>query len=114
MGNDFSGDYVDLAGTEQAENLFRPGFSAWEFSDASPINPAQRATSFLLDLGLGRIYSGAAPLAPLRKRDWAVLEDWFQPDSMAEIEADIHQNLLLRFPEPCWEDHIFEFLGEFL
>ncbi|MBD1912912.1 hypothetical protein H6G02_09570 [Leptolyngbya sp. FACHB-16] len=60
------------------------------------------------------MYSGAAPLAPLRKRDWAALEDWFQADSMPEIEADIHHNLLLRFPEPCWEDHIFGFLGEFL
>lgn len=113
MGNDVSNDCVGRMWPEQAEDFFFP--ASLECSDSSAqVAPSLYATYVLLKLGLGPIYSGAAPLSPLRKRDWVVLEDWFQPDSMPEIEADIHHNLLLRFPEPCWEDYIFEFLGEFL
>jgi|GEM_PF-1026411 len=71
-------------------------------------------TTFFSEPGFTGIYSGAAPLAPLRPRDWRVLDDWFQCDEMCEVETDITANLLLRFPELCWEDYIFDFLGEFL
>ena len=76
-------------------------------------DPSPPAT-FFSEPGFTGIYSGAAPLPPLRQRDWNVLDDWFQCEEMCEVETDITANLLLRFPELCWEDYVFDFLDEFL
>lgn len=38
----------------------------------------------------------------------------FDREDSEEIEADIRSNLLLRTPEPCWEDDPFDFLREYL
>jgi hypothetical protein len=56
----------------------------------------------------------AAPLAPLRDRDLKAMLELFQVKEMEAIERDIVQNLVLRYPEPCWEDEVFDFLKEFL
>lgn len=58
--------------------------------------------------------SHSAPLSPLRERDIAVLAVLFQRDDIYDIEADIAKSLLLRLPEPCWEEDPFDFLQEFL
>ena len=58
--------------------------------------------------------SFAAPLAPLRARDIQALSELFLRNDIAAIEADVSQRLLALLPEPCWEDDIFAFLGEFL
>lgn len=56
----------------------------------------------------------AAPLSPLRERDDQALAALFVRDDIRELEADIDHQLLRLFPEPCWEDELFEFLQEFL
>lgn len=56
----------------------------------------------------------AAPLAPLRERDLKALDSLFDRPDMAAIEFDIKQRLLHLFPEPCWEEDVFEFLKDFL
>jgi hypothetical protein len=61
-----------------------------------------------------RIDSFAAPLAPMRERDLKIMESWFNHSNMNQIEADFTHYLLQLWPEPCWEDEIFDFLGEFL
>ncbi|NET34678.1 MAG: hypothetical protein F6K19_22065 [Cyanothece sp. SIO1E1] len=58
--------------------------------------------------------SPSAQLIPLRQTDAKVLSNMFERDDMPEIEADITYNLLLRWPEPCWEDDPFDFLQEYL
>jgi hypothetical protein len=62
----------------------------------------------------GDIYSGAAPLMPLRTRDLAVLEDLFQQEKIDEVEAEILRILFFLHPEPCWEDDPLDFLKEYL
>lgn len=59
-------------------------------------------------------HSFADPLAPLRDRDQAALQAFFELGNMYEIEADITRYLLLLWPEPCWEDDPFDFLQDFL
>ncbi|MBD2462649.1 hypothetical protein H6G89_16535 [Oscillatoria sp. FACHB-1407] len=59
-------------------------------------------------------HSYAMPLSPLRDRDLKALADLFLQEAIEEIEADILANLLNRFPEPCWEDHVFDFLKDYL
>jgi hypothetical protein len=56
----------------------------------------------------------AAPLIPLRERDAKVLDELFTQDEIEAIEEDILDNLLWRYPEPCWEEEPFDFLKEFL
>jgi hypothetical protein len=60
------------------------------------------------------ISSFAAPLAPLRVRDIQALAELFLREDIFAIEADVSQRLLALLPEPCWEDEVFAFLGEFL
>jgi hypothetical protein len=64
--------------------------------------------------GYAEISSFAAPLAPLRVRDIQALAELFLRDDIFAIEADVSQRLLALLPEPCWEDEVFAFLGEFL
>jgi hypothetical protein len=56
----------------------------------------------------------APVLTSLRERDWKILIELFERHDSDEIEADINTNLLLRMPEPCWEDDPFDFLREYL
>jgi hypothetical protein len=56
----------------------------------------------------------AAPLSPLRDRDLKAMIELFQLNEIESIERDIIQTLVLRYPEPCWEDQVFGFLKEFL
>jgi hypothetical protein len=56
----------------------------------------------------------APPFTSLRERDWKVMIELFDREDSEEIEADIKSNLLLRTPEPCWEDDPFDFLREYL
>ncbi len=56
----------------------------------------------------------AAPLMPLRERDIEVLSDYFEHEHIQEIEADVIRNLLIRWPEPCWEDEPLDFLQDYL
>ncbi|MBD3880150.1 hypothetical protein IFO70_00110 [Phormidium tenue FACHB-886] len=58
--------------------------------------------------------SYAAPLMPLRERDKQVLIELFMQEGIEAIEEDIAYNLLIRCPEPCWEDDSFEFLRDYL
>jgi len=52
----------------------------------------------------------ASPLAPLRERDAAALEEFFDHDRIQEVTLDIHRYLARMYPEPCWEDEPYEFL----
>lgn len=60
------------------------------------------------------VNSFAAPLSPLRERDVQALAELFLRDDIYAIEKDVSQRLLTLLPEPCWEDDVFAFLGEFL
>ncbi|MBD2742038.1 hypothetical protein [Coleofasciculus sp. FACHB-1120] len=56
-----------------------------------------------------------ASLMPLRERDVTALSELFERDDSEEIEADINQNLLWLWPEPCWDDEDpFGFLQDYL
>lgn len=126
MGHDYSRDPFDPVAFElTCSSSCLPDHLEYGHSGGTPFDgqlrrdtetplPPSKNSSYSVEARLTRVYAGAAPLAPLRTRDVAVLEEWFMLDSMAEIEADIMCNLLLRFPEPCWEDYVFDFLGEFL
>lgn len=59
-------------------------------------------------------YGYAAPLSPLRTRDLQTMIELFQLKDIEAIERDILQNLVLRCPEPYWEDRVFGFLREYL
>lgn len=56
----------------------------------------------------------AAPLMPLRERDVEALSEYFDHEHIQEIEADVIRNLLIRWPEPCWEDEPLDFLRDYL
>lgn len=56
----------------------------------------------------------AAPIMPLRERDIEALSGYFDHDHIQEIEADVIRNLLIRWPEPCWEDEPLDFLRDYL
>lgn len=58
--------------------------------------------------------SAAPPLLPLRDRDEHVLIELFDQEGIEAIEEDIVRNLLIRCPEPCWEDDSLEFLRDYL
>jgi hypothetical protein len=83
------------------------------FAASTPYNPLSSEptweTSEVLEAS-----GHAAPLSPLRNRDLKAMMELFQLNEIEAIEQDILQNLVLRYPEPCWEDHVFDFLKEFL
>jgi hypothetical protein len=58
--------------------------------------------------------STETPLLPLRDRDKQVLLELFNQEGIEAIEQDIICNLLIRCPEPCWEDDSLEFLRDYL
>ncbi|MBW4560882.1 MAG: hypothetical protein KME32_06920 [Mojavia pulchra JT2-VF2] len=53
-------------------------------------------------------------ITSIAERDWKAMTELFDREDGDEIEADIHTNLLLMTPEPCWGDDPFEFLREYL
>jgi hypothetical protein len=65
-------------------------------------------------------YAHAAPLAPLRERDWTEIELLFDRQDSDEIEADVINKLGMLHPEPCWDEDPYcgedpyEFLSEYL
>ncbi len=59
-------------------------------------------------------YGHAAPLAPLRERDWTEITLLFDRQDSDEIEADIIEKLSMLHPEPCWDEDPYEFLSEYL
>ncbi|MGF1459437.1 MAG: hypothetical protein ACFBSG_10470 [Leptolyngbyaceae cyanobacterium] len=58
--------------------------------------------------------SHASPLASLRPRDAAALDDLFEVEDLSDIQLDIHRHLARLYPEPCWEDEPYEFLHGFI
>lgn len=56
----------------------------------------------------------ASPLSPLRLRDRQALSEIFEHDCLDEIAQDIHAYLARMYPEPCWEDEPYDFLGQYL
>ena len=75
-----------------------------------------------LDLELSRILQKnfrteevhAAPLMPLKERDFKALATLFDRPDSNEIEADINKTLNLMVPEPSWDEDPYEFLQEYL
>ncbi len=65
-------------------------------------------------LDLDESFQGATPLEPLRERDIKALAGFFERSDAEEIEADVSQVLSRLFPEPCWDDRVFDFLGEYV
>ncbi|HEY9648799.1 MAG TPA: hypothetical protein V6C88_20635, partial [Chroococcidiopsis sp.] len=56
----------------------------------------------------------APPIMPLRDRDLSALAEFFAAADMERIEADVLKGLRDRYPEPCWDEDLFEFLADFL
>ena len=56
----------------------------------------------------------AEPLAPLRQRDEQALEDVFDDIEVEDILTDVCLRLRQLYPEPCWEDELFDFLQEYV
>ncbi len=103
---------IALSGLEALQEIARKGAAQKEklriqraFSVATPdlATPDREAEQ-----------SYAAPLAPLRVRDGQELSTFFDRADMDSIEADILNLLSHLFPEPCWEDDLFEFLQDLL
>lgn len=61
-----------------------------------------------------QVVAHAAPLASLRKRDLEALTEMFEPEDLAEVEAELAEYLNLMCPEPCWEEDPFDFLRDYL
>lgn len=53
-------------------------------------------------------------LAPLRERDTKALTALFEREDAEAIATEVCETLSWLHPEPCWEDHIFDFLQEYL
>jgi hypothetical protein len=56
----------------------------------------------------------AAPLTPLKDRDWKELVSLFDRKDSDEIEADVISKLNMLCPEPSWDEDLYEFLREYL
>ncbi|MEL6135908.1 MAG: hypothetical protein AAFR42_00640 [Cyanobacteria bacterium J06628_6] len=56
----------------------------------------------------------AEPLAPLRDRDEAALDDIFQSEDVEEAVSDVQARLQQIYPEPCWEDEPYDFLHGYI
>ncbi len=56
----------------------------------------------------------ASPLVGLPHRDLIVLQDWFDREDMDEITANVGDRLSQLCPEPCWDEHSYDFLGDLL
>jgi hypothetical protein len=59
-------------------------------------------------------YNHAAPLAPLKDRDWLALMILFDRQDSDEIEAEVISKLSWMVPEPSWDEDPFDFLRDFL
>ncbi|MCD8489938.1 MAG: hypothetical protein LRZ84_25180 [Desertifilum sp.] len=101
---------------EQDDSALLPGkFLEEPHTRPVELQAIQRYSSSHINTSARMLSGGpAAPLMPLRERDVKALSDFFDPMNMAEVEADILQNLLWLWPEPCWEDDPYEFLREYL
>ncbi len=89
-------------------------FLEWKSSPNESEQPAREAIAIAWAETLTDIDSHAAPLAPLRDRDETALADLFERDDLDDIATDVITHLLWLWPEPCWDEDIFEFLGEFV
>ncbi|NEQ30505.1 MAG: hypothetical protein F6K04_05820 [Leptolyngbya sp. SIO4C5] len=78
-----------------------------EYSDSIATSTLQAAYLIALD-------THADPVAPLRYRDLAALDEMFGDIQVSEIEADILQHLSWMYPEPCWDDDPYEFLHGYI
>jgi hypothetical protein len=56
----------------------------------------------------------ASPLISLRARDIQTLSELFDTEIIDDIESDIQRYLDRLYPEPCWDENLYDFLGEFL
>lgn len=56
----------------------------------------------------------ASPLTDLPQRDLIVLQDWFDREDIEEITANVCDRLAQLCPEPCWDEHSYDFLGNLL
>jgi hypothetical protein len=56
----------------------------------------------------------AAPLSPLKERDWKELASLFDRKDSDEIEADVISKLNMLYPEPSWDEDPYDFLREYL
>lgn len=56
----------------------------------------------------------AAPLTPLKERDWKELVSLFDRHDSDDIEADVISKLNMLCPEPCWDENPYQFLSDYL
>lgn len=56
----------------------------------------------------------AAPLTPLKERDWKELVSLFDRHDSDDIEADVISKLNMLYPEPSWDEDPYNFLSDFL
>ena len=54
----------------------------------------------------------AAPLPSLNERDEVALAEMFERTDADEIANDVITHLLWLWPEPCWEEELFDLLTE--
>ncbi len=59
------------------------------------------------------VVSFASPLESLKARDRTALNALFEGNDKEAIILDVVSNLVCLWPEPCWEEDIYEFLGDF-
>ncbi|WP_084555025.1 hypothetical protein [[Phormidium ambiguum] IAM M-71] len=61
-----------------------------------------------------RFVNHAIPLSSLTEKDLEALAAMFDPEDLAEVEAELSHYLNLMCPEPCWEEDPFDFLRDYL
>lgn len=77
-------------------------------SGSTPLLPSD-AQAFSDDVN-----AHASPLMPLQERDLLALIDLFERSDSHEIQANIQQQLECLYPEPCWDEELFDFLKDYL
>lgn len=87
--------------------LFFPAVTPTEevVTDLSQVDPLEAVTP---------TWVGARPISPLRDRDIRALAGFFEREDATDIEADVNQILSRLHPEPCWDEHEFDFLGDYV
>ena len=102
-----------LASTNQnlsLSSLVKPVQEPWNRSWQSGLRHPQPEINALLR----PVMFHAEPLAPLRQRDEQALEDVFDDSEVEDILTDVCIRLKQLYPEPCWEDELFDFLQEYV
>ena len=100
-------EVTDSTGDRAISRLFRPIHDDRGLIECDHTGSAAQHPKFAAER------RGTA-IMPMRDRDLHVMAEFFENHQLQEIEADITQNLRLRWPEPCWDAEPCDFFRHYL